>query len=1296
MIMRRKYLLLLLLSLGATARAQDARPLSNIGKAGPQPVRNWQADYLRAEMSRELGPPVAPVLNKATGLDKTQAGAFRLIGSASNAYTIIQNRQSQVVASNSPAVVAFIHRQNVDQISPEPAPGTTSNGISRIAYSTNGGTSWIQNAGPLNPVPYPNTARARYPQVVRFDPENTGTVDGSHFAWISPATDGTNWGNYLWGNATGLQSTLTNGSTNATPFGSGAKRSTAKFGFLSNNNSNNVLLPGGLTVSKTMGGVDQHVWFADLAFRPSGNNSGTTLDSVLLFRGTYNTSNDSVAYAYYRSFKPPYVRLRSNNNIRISFLEGPNMAFSPDGRVGWLALVALVRSDSRPNDVAPKPILYKTEDGGTNWTGPYIVHLSEYSSITDSLAGNFTVTGSKGQDSTVTSTRIPLPLSFDIVVDEAGNPHMLTEIRLAADSTSINGVKANAATDAAFGDFRFYPSVAPGLWDITTYDGGCSWTPQFVSALFKQSGVVKNSNNQLAFGPYPQISRTEAGDKVFYSWVDDTTRNRAATAMQPNLYGRARDVSDESTTDVKSETTGSGITFRNEIYFPTCAPTVLGTSGTYEQPTVFMAPDGNADQPVKFYYIDDRNYTDAEFESTTRDLEIVSIVAPGENICGVGTQPVTIRVRNSGTSTLDSISVAYIVNNDLATYRIRRLKLASALAVGATLDVVFDNTPANQTGLRNWQGAVPANGLANFATTGAYEMRAIVSCDNDGKLQNNTLCSRRVVVNGGNNNVFASNLIQACERVTIETGLENVGGNTYTFSWSVQLGKTGPYLPLGDPGLVGFSTTNGPANQGRTLVYSPAVSPTAYNHNVRVVVTSTVAGCNSVTDDTEILIQPVPTTSLSVTAVGGGAAIAPVNGKYQVCGAAGMNVSIVPAGNPDGYAVQWFRGPVGNRVSFVASTTTPSPILVTQSDEYTARVTNNNTGCFTEQTLQLRVWNITSADLQANLNAQPSTACLYNRNGSTFVLNGATAATGNFDDAVYRWEVTAKPSAYGTAGFGGNAVNFVRENKNPAIGPLFPNTQEGTYLQTHTTELVLQARPEDEATLNCIPDNAPAQATKTVTLWDSTRVSFTSNIPQTLSMSSACRVRVTNTSTAGITPITHKYWLPEPNNTRLQIADGTLGSVSQQGTDILDFYWENTGTRAISLVTCSAPPSSTQPGVEGCCDTLRVVFTTAANGTQPTTCLPVSRASQLKDFSSLVRVYPNPTSGSLSIDTYFDEPTTVGLEVMDLQGRTVARTQSYAVGEYTYDVNLQSYPDGIYLVRIQTDQGVALKKIVKQ
>jgi hypothetical protein len=297
---------------------------------------------------------------------------------------------------------------------------------------------------------------------------------------------------------------------------------------------------------------------------------------------------------------------------------------------------------------------------------------------------------------------------------------------------------------------------------------------------------------------------------------------------------------------------------------------------------------------------------------------------------------------------------------------------------------------------------------------------------------------------------------------------------------------------------------------------------------------------------------------------------------------------------------------------------------------------------------------------------------------------------------VYRWEVTAKPSAYGTAGFGGNAVNFVRENKNPAIGPLFPNTQEGTYLQTHTTELVLQARPEDEATLNCIPDNAPAQATKTVTLWDSTRVSFTSNIPQTLSMSSACRVRVTNTSTAGITPITHKYWLPEPNNTRLQIADGTLGSVSQQGTDILDFYWENTGTRAISLVTCSAPPSSTQPGVEGCCDTLRVVFTTAANGTQPTTCLPVSRASQLKDFSSLVRVYPNPTSGSLSIDTYFDEPTTVGLEVMDLQGRTVARTQSYAVGEYTYDVNLQSYPDGIYLVRIQTDQGVALKKIVKQ
>lgn len=74
-----------------------------------------------------------------------------------------------------------------------------------------------------------------------------------------------------------------------------------------------------------------------------------------------------------------------------------------------------------------------------------------------------------------------------------------------------------------------------------------------------------------------------------------------------------------------------------------------------------------------------------------------------------------------------------------------------------------------------------------------------------------------------------------------------------------------------------------------------------------------------------------------------------------------------------------------------------------------------------------------------------------------------------------------------------------------------------------------------------------------------------------------------------------------------------------------------------------------------------------------------------------VKVYPNPTAGEFTIELANSSVKT--LEVIDLTGRVVYST---ATVTNKSKVNLSSLSNGIYYVKIQTNNSTEVVKVVKQ
>lgn len=79
---------------------------------------------------------------------------------------------------------------------------------------------------------------------------------------------------------------------------------------------------------------------------------------------------------------------------------------------------------------------------------------------------------------------------------------------------------------------------------------------------------------------------------------------------------------------------------------------------------------------------------------------------------------------------------------------------------------------------------------------------------------------------------------------------------------------------------------------------------------------------------------------------------------------------------------------------------------------------------------------------------------------------------------------------------------------------------------------------------------------------------------------------------------------------------------------------------------------------------------------------------------SSANVYPNPAKDKATLSVSMQEGTNAVISVVDVMGRTVIDlgTKSMGVGENTFEINTQDLSNGMYFVKVATDNGITTKK----
>jgi|GEM_PF-633467 len=288
------------------------------------------------------------------------------LGSSSNAFTNIRSGTNAIAADKDLNTVVFIHRNNA-------AVFGGSSGNLRYDVSTDGGTTWTNNQGVINPL---LSSPARYPQVAIYNPTGNSNPANAYLSYQAPTINGSSqWNGYV----SGVRQL--NGTGNTESYNQAASTQT--------------LIPHALV--KGAPGV---MWSIDAVW------TGTAVAGFRILKGVWNGTNDFV-WSTNATLTPAF-----NTALNGSSQVGDyHIAFDPTGQIGWVSILTHITPG--PTPYAFYPVFYRTTNGGNTWTLVSQVDVGTFPCLTSNITiGNFASTG----------------FESDLAVDVNGDPHLLTSI----------------------------------------------------------------------------------------------------------------------------------------------------------------------------------------------------------------------------------------------------------------------------------------------------------------------------------------------------------------------------------------------------------------------------------------------------------------------------------------------------------------------------------------------------------------------------------------------------------------------------------------------------------------------------------------------------------------------------------------------------------------------------------------------------------------------------------------------------------------------------------------------------
>jgi hypothetical protein len=289
---------------------------------------------------------------------------LKSLGSAINAYTQIGSNRTRVSYAPGINTVLFVHRG-------DPTIAGSSGNQAMFDYSSNGGSSWTNNIGPVIQAGVFSPS-VRYPQGILYNPAgNTSPSNARIFAMASHAS-GQNNG---WGTISVGQSKLDGTLQKARVF-----------------NTGDAFLPQSLTER-----IPGEYWTVD---------DTTTDGKITFYKGLYQSSNDSMKWSV--QFQLPLSRNLFSNTVdgSLHYLN-PKIAFSPNGQYGWIATNGDIAGGV--SDSTLYPIFWSTTNGGQTWTGPHVVKLNNFTNLSSAFNG----------------LKPTATFENDLIVDKNGNPHFV-------------------------------------------------------------------------------------------------------------------------------------------------------------------------------------------------------------------------------------------------------------------------------------------------------------------------------------------------------------------------------------------------------------------------------------------------------------------------------------------------------------------------------------------------------------------------------------------------------------------------------------------------------------------------------------------------------------------------------------------------------------------------------------------------------------------------------------------------------------------------------------------------------